>query len=247
MTADRKKAEPFCGFIRALAVLTFVLLCSVPADATLITSDTNNAMPGYFGTATIQFEEDNGKFVDGSIDFAVYDKGHFNSSFPGQDPSNGTRYVYRYQLYNNSSATSTDYMKLLTVGLAGDGDTQAANCTWIDPGIGSYPSGGVVPTSGASSIIGTPATSVVWSFQSPRVQPNTHSYMLIFTSPFSPKYRTASVNSSNTPSHYTDNQGGQHNQWWGQVPSPIPEPASWISLAMFCGFLLAYKALLWRK
>ena len=91
----------------------------------------------------IQFAESNGNNVDGSIDYAVYAPGQFDLSFPGEDPSHGTQYVYRYQLYDSSSPTSTDSIRKLSVGLVGV--TDAANCQYVDTGP-LYAGDGVAPT-----------------------------------------------------------------------------------------------------
>jgi hypothetical protein len=226
----------------AVCVLTAVAL-SLPtsASATLITADTDNAMPGYYGTKSIHFyEESNQMTVDGSIDYAVYAPQQFNVSFPGKDPSNGTQYVYRYQLYNNA-ATSHDYMLSLTVGLPGfTGD--ATYCKWVEPGP-IYPDGGLAPGS-RNKLIGTPPTSALFEYRgSAPLQPGNFSKMLIFTSDYPPTYRFASVVSSCSIQRWVDEDGNQYNWWEGQVPSPVPEPASLIGLLVFGACALAYRAL----
>jgi hypothetical protein len=227
-------------------VLTFALLAlttsfSAPAHAELLSSDTAHAIPGWFDTKIVQFqEESNGKFVDGSVDYAVYAPGQFNLSFPGKDPSNGTQYVYRYQLYNNA-VTSSDYIKKLTVGLAGI--TNAANCKWIDPDP-PYASGGAVPTLQVA-LIGTPnPTSAVWSYKaSAPLNPGNYSKMLIFTSPYEPTSRLSTIYSQSTIAHWVDGGGNQYNWWEGQLPSPIPEPTSFCSLLIFGGLFTTYRVL----
>jgi hypothetical protein len=239
MATYDKKPVWFMGSLSALAVMALIFVCSAPVQAGLVAADTANAMQ--FGTKIVQYtEESNGKYVDGSVDYAVYAPGKFNSSFPGQDPSNGTQYVYRYQLYNNAG-TSSDYMKKLTVGLVGV--TLAANCKYIEPGP-LYSSGGIAPLQQAA-LIGTPnPTSASWSYgSSVAINPGNYSKMLIFTSPYGPTERLATIYSQSSVAHWVGLGGEQYNWWEGQLPSPVPEPASMCGLLAFGGILLVYRTL----
>lgn len=214
----------------AFATLALVVLVPVSTRADLISADTANAMPGWYKSVPIQFDESSGNNIDGSIDYAVYAPGQFDLSFPGEDPSNGTQYVYRYQLYNNPSPISTDSIRKLTVGLVGV--TDAANCKWVDTGP-LYAGDGVAPTLQVA-LIGTPdPTSAVWSFKaSALLGTSEHSEMLIFTSPYGPTFQPATVLSQST------------TEWWqGQVPSPVPEPASLVGLLTSSGILIVYRVL----
>jgi len=217
------------------------------AHAELMSTDTVNAIPGWYANEPIHFTEDsNEEVVDGSIDYAVYAPGNFNLSFPGQDPSGGSEYVYRYQLHNNAG-TSTDYMKKLTVGLVGlVAITDAANCEWIEPNTGPYPSGGVAPSASQVGIIGDPPTSAIWGYKaSAPISPGSDSKMLIFTSPYSPTFQVASVLSQSLINHRVDNGGNQYNWWEGQLPSPdpVPEPSSLFCLLASAGFFIVYRVL----
>jgi hypothetical protein len=237
------KRGRFCGGVLTFALMVLAASFSSQARAGLVAADTANAMPGWYGTSIIQFIEETSpeKFVDGSVDFAVYAPGQFNLSFPGQDPSGGTRYVYRYQLYNNSG-TSEDYLKTLTVGLVGV--TNAANCKWIDPGDLYQGSGGVIPTLQVA-LIGTPnPTSAVWKYKaSSPIGPGNYSKMLIFTSPYEPTSRLSTVNSQSTIGHWVDGDGNQYNWWEGMLPSPVPEPTTLFSLFMSGGLFIIYRVL----
>ena len=78
-------------------------------------------------------------------------------------------------------------------------------------------------------VIGTPdPTSAVWSFKaSALLGTSEHSEMLIFTSPYGPTFQPATVLSQST------------TEWWqGQVPSPVPEPASLVGLLTSSGILI---------
>ncbi len=219
------------GGFWALVLAAFMVSFSTSAHADLITDDTVNAMPGWYGTESIQFDESNGKNVDGSVDYAVYAPGKFNLSFPDADPSNGAQYVYRYQLYNNPGPDSTDFIRKLTVGLVGITDSTGWYCEYIEPDP-LYPSGGVAPTFQVQ-LTGSPYTSAVWAFKaSAPVNPGSYSKMLIFTSPYGPTFHAATVLSSSS----TD-------VWEGQLPSPVPEPASFISLLILGGLLVVFRAL----
>lgn len=228
MAGCKHEFQRFCRVVSIVVIILAAATCTT-ALGSLIVADTVNAIPGWYGTEIVQFEE-SGEFVDGSIDYAVYAPGQFNLSFPGQDPSSGAHYVYRYQLHNNA-VTSTDFMKKLSVGLVGI--TNAANCKVIEPGP-LYPVTGTIAPTQQVKLIGTPPTSAVWSFKStdPPVNPGYSSKMLIFTSPNSPTRLAASLYSQAT------------DTWWeGSLPSPIPEPVSLVSLLIFCCCLFAYRVL----
>jgi hypothetical protein len=245
MATNERKTGWLHGIVAAFVWLALMVSFSTPALAGLISTDTVHAMPGKFGTEVIQFtEEPSGKFVDGSIDYAVYAPGDFNLSFPGQDPSGGTQYVYRYQIYNNSG-TSNDYMNKLTVALVGLTNlTDAMNCTWIEPGP-IYPAGGIAPATSMTGITGNPPDSANWGYKSssPPINPGSYSKMLIFTSPYEPTFQIASVFSQSTDAHWVDNTGHQYNWWEGQLPSPIPEPSSLLSLLAIGILFSVYRAL----
>jgi hypothetical protein len=234
MATYKKIFGRYCRGLSTMVLTALIVSFSVSADAGLLPADTVNAMPGWFGTEIIQFDESNGKNVDGSVDYAVYAPGQFNLSFPNQDPSNGTQYVYRYQLHNNPTPDSTDFIRKLTVGLVGITDSTGWHCTYIEPG-SIYPSGGAAPTLQVQ-LTGTPYTSAVWAFKaSAPVNTDSYSKMLIFTSPYSPTHQLATVLSSSS----TD-------KWEGLLPSPVPEPATLIGMLSF-GVLFLIQRVLRRK
>jgi hypothetical protein len=218
---------------RRVSVFALVaILASLPAlaHAGLIEADTANAMTGFFGNKDVQFTEASGKNIDGSVDYAVYAPGKFDLSFPGQDPSGGSQYVYRYQLHNKPSPASTDYIRKLTVALVGITDSTGWYCKAVEPGP-IYPSGGTVEPTFQVQLTGSPYTSAVWAFRSSApVNTGSDSKMLIFTSPYAPTYQLATILSQSS----TD-------KWEGQLPSPVPEPASFFGLLGFGLFFLGYR------
>jgi len=243
MATFKKRTGWFCWGVSAFAWMAFMASFSTPAHAELIASDTAHAIPGWFATEDIHFiEQSLGKIVDGSIDYAVYAPGNFNLSFPGQDPSGGTQYVYRYQLHNNAG-TSTDNMLELTVGLVGI--TNAANCEWIEPTSGPYLNVGVAPSSSQVGLVGgPPPTSANWGYKaSAAITPGNYSKMLIFTSPYGPTFQSATVLSQSTDAHGVDNLGNQYNSWEGLAPSPVPEPSSFFSFLAIGGSFIVYRVL----
>ncbi len=228
-----KKSGWFGGVLLVLAALALAALWPIPSRADLVSADKLNAIQGWYGTDPIQFAESNGNNVDGSIDYAVYAPGQFDLSFPGEDPSHGTQYVYRYQLYDSSSPTSTDSIRKLSVGLVGV--TDAANCQYVNTGP-LYAGDGVAPTFQVG-LIGAPPTSAVWAFKSSALlDPGQHSEMLIFTSPYGPTWAPATVLAPSSS-----------NWWQGELPSPVPEPATLVGLLTAGLMFVAYRSLRRKK
>ncbi|HEY4760392.1 MAG TPA: PEP-CTERM sorting domain-containing protein [Thermoguttaceae bacterium] len=198
--------------------LISVLILPASARGELIASD-SNAMPGWHSTlqtsGSTQVSPYKYLYVD--IDYAVYDKGQFNLSFPGKDPSGGTQYVYAYQLFNKPNPPSTDLgINIFTVGL--DGNESPANIMEID---NPNP-----PTGKTSSpaFVGTPPTSAKWSYSpANKVSPSARSKILLFTSKFGPEWDFANLtgwSGSTTPL----------NTYY--LPSPVPEPGTLLGLTI---------------
>jgi hypothetical protein len=202
-----------------------VFAISAPACAGMLSTDIHAMQRG-----SVPFYDDYQApaIFDGTLDYAVYSPGSsFNDTFgAGADPSNGTRYVYAYQIISTSS---TDPIKLMTVGLA-------AGASPADPGYvasssGTSPNGGSNPSSLIGS--GTPPVynSSSWKFLVTKIEPGQSSKVLYFTSPYGPEMDSVSL------------QGAAISAWTGSVPSPVPEPASIFYLLACGGVFLVYRVL----
>lgn len=183
-----------------------------------------DAIPGWSGTSTINSGLITGRSLDATIDWAVFAPGQFNAYFgAGADPSNGTQYVYAYEV-TNIGATVGVSQKLnnMTVGLLPG--ASAANIGYLPVANGNY---GVLPS--GSSFGGT--GSARWNFTSPTIAlvgGANVSQVVLFTSPHGPTKVSASIvggglNATTTTPNY--------------VATPIPEPAS-IALMTIAGILL---------
>ena len=209
-----------------------VLIFPTSAHGGLIAGD-SNAMPTWHNTLAFTGSSAYApiKYLYADIDYAVYDKGDFNLSFPGLDPSGGTQYVYAYQLFNQSNPPSTDLgIGKFTVGVHSGELIQDVWITQIDdPTITTEKSSS--PAWGGSPI----ATSATWLFSgSNRVSPTYRSKILIFTSAYGPREDSANLlgaSGSTAP----------ENQY--RLPSPIPEPATPLILAIAGGLLLLIRKL----
>jgi hypothetical protein len=142
-----------------------------------------------------------------SVEYAVFSPGNFGSG----DPSNGLQYVYAYQLI--CDATSPVPISKFTVGL--DPDVSAT-------GIGELDDSGVtgigVAASSYNITTGPTDNSAVWNY-SPRIAAGAKSKLLLFVSPYEPKWLTCTVK-------------GSAMAETGPVPSPMPEPGTLLILVM---------------
>jgi hypothetical protein len=192
----------------------------------------SNALSDYRGS--LNMDGDNTahtKYLHLKVEYAVYAPGtSFDASFPGLDPSNGTQFVYAYQIFNTGISTDEKIMSL-TVGLdkaaLPANISETANPTPL--GVSSY----------SKSLSGTPPTSAVWSYLvapmgSGYIVPGTggtsRSKILFFTSPNGPGLDHASAvgtNATGATGYY--------------LPSPVPEPTTLIILAVVGILLLSRK------
>jgi len=161
-----------------------------------------NAMAGWKGT--VSFVPPSAWQVD--MDYAVFAPGNYPDDLVnGDDPSNGTEYVYAYQAFNVSASGPATTVSIGLLGGSGAGNA------------GDDPlhvqTGGVSPTSSVVLL-----DSVVTSFTSPQLLPGQHSTVFLFTSLNSPTWMSASVSNA-----------GQSDQQ--SLPSPLPEPSSLVLLA----------------
>jgi hypothetical protein len=219
---------------QAAWILTFSLALSLmmaaEGRAGFLPSD-SFAMDGWHDTVSGLTMTVGTKTVRVHIDYAVYAPGQFTLSLQNQiaggdqyigaaqDPSGGAQYVYAYEVFNEAS--SNGYLSQVSVQT--DPNGQATN-------IGLIGDGGLIP--GSYNFSGT--TSAVWNYpyssvpaDNKTIPSNNHSEILIFTSPFGPKWMRATLNNSAGPAIKTDPSQGGHG-----VPSPIPEPGTlWLLVA----------------
>ncbi len=212
-----------------------VLMLPTSVRGGLIAGDTN-AMDTWHSTLTFTGSSDPEYppvyYLYANIDYAVYVPGQFNLSFSGQDPSSGTQYVYAYQLFNDPhvpASTDTGILKF-TVGVHSDELTADVRIGQVDD---------PTTTSDKTSTpawAGSPiATSATWKFSgSNQIALNYRSKILIFTSEYGPRWDSANlfgVKGSTAP----------ENQYI--MPSPIPEPAIPLILAIAGGLFLLIRKL----
>jgi hypothetical protein len=221
MTAYSRYNRRFFALTVGIIMASFVLM---PAQtrADLLPTD-SNAMPAWQGSSLINSTFPSGAF-SANVDYAVYDRGQFDLSFPGQDPSGGAQYVYAYQILNSLSSSAS--IQEFTVGL--DGDESPANIGSIaDP---------VPPSGNAENLAyfsGSPATSAVWSYADSMVSPGAESRILIFTSPNPPEWDLASLLGTRGSIGQAPGSG---------LPGPVPEPGALLGLiAIGCAFFLVRR------
>ena len=201
------------GAKRVVVGVGIVLLVGVSAWGGPLVSDPN-AMPAWQGTQGF-YDVDvlfPGETLDVDVEYAVYAPGQYGKS--GTDPSNGARYVYAYQVFNDLLGNAP--VSAFSVGL--DPTANVANIG-SDGGSGTTP-GCTAPSANAFS--GSPPTSAVWSFLMNTIDPppkNEYSTVLLFTSPYGPRWAPGSV----LDAGLSDQQ---------VLPSPLPEPATMALMAL---------------
>jgi len=129
-------------------------MAGTSAEAGLLSANSGGAIGAFTGTQL--FSSDFGGFtVNASVDYAVFAPGAFGVAFPGQDPSNGSDYVYAYQI-NNLPGTipAATAISQFTVGLDGD---EPLGATGFVSGIGI-----TIPSS--TGYVGSGPTSVAFDF-----------------------------------------------------------------------------------
>ena len=199
-----------------LSILLAVLVGAPCANAGLDVDP--DAMPdgqGGFWRGIVEFADTSGVLI-ARADYAVFLPGSYSGS--AAVPNN--HYVYAYQIYNTDETSLITF----TVGLM-DGSNAAAVGNGTDPFYGDL--GGTDPL----MALVLPGTFNV-TFLSPQLQPNNHSVVVLFTSPYAPMYTDASVIG-----------GGPSWQSYG-MPTPIPEPASlsiFLSLVGLAALRRQYK------
>lgn len=183
-----------------------IALLAGPAEraAADILADDPNAMPAWQGTNSSDVTS-GGMRIKVDVDFAVFAPGEY----PGDDPSGGTDYVYAYQFFND--AVSDVAVCVFSVGI---GTNAGADNIGDDPA-GPGADSGVPPD---LCTISQASASARWAFgwtdTGVEVMPGQNSTVLIYTSPNGPRWCVASVIDGGLPVPV------------GELPAPVPEPAS---------------------
>ena len=177
-------------------------------------------------TATIEIMNDPAAMISGSqifeatdgaetlrveVQYAVY----YIGDYPGNDPSNGTEYVYAYQIFNDID-TQSHSVSSFTVGLPAERECRPA-VIGFDRDYMDTEDEGVAPT-----LFAITDDSAAWTFLYDTISaPDEYSKVLFFASPCPPGDGTASVQ-----------DGGLSD--FGPIPVPmiIPEPITILSLGL---------------
>ena len=190
---------------RSLAILTIGCLASSTALAVSLSVDPAG-IAGFTGSQN---------FASGTLsarmDYAVYAPGAYAlSANAGVDPSLGTKYVYAYQIFNTGTVTP---VSVSTIGQSPSSAGTSAALAENDL-INLLSAGGAAASS-------TPilSASVKYNFEAPELAVGAFSKVLLYTSPFAPKFANGTVSDGG----FTD----QH-----PVPSPTPEPATAMTLGL---------------
>jgi len=215
-TIDLKRAAWFVAF-----TLTAVLLFAPVAAAGMLSAD-ENAYLDWHGSqyyAGSHWGMGGQIYFHANVDYAVYAPGQFEISFPGQDPSGGTRFVYAYQIdFDIPQTTASDEsLAYLTVGL--DGATQPQEQV---AHLGNFSTSGTDVEPVSQNFAGSPPTSAISNFyESPNpseLVPFSQSNLLIFTSPAAPEWYAATLQGVDSSHVKTE-----------LLPSPgvsVPEPGT---------------------
>jgi len=143
-----------------------------------------------------------------NVDYCIYAPGYFGLYYA--DPTEGAEYIYAYQVFNDidphpayAVGYDPDYVSWFTVGL--DADEQAANGGYV-PGTGAVPESWdtLTPTS----------TEMTWQWTQEAMGYPAVSAVLFYSSPFGPQSEFGSAMA----------RGWQTGN--GELPNPMPEPAS---------------------
>jgi PEP-CTERM motif len=214
--------------LAAALILLLATSASVKGGPLLVDA---NAMPGFQGfqdyLAVIPAT------VSGRVEYAVYAPGMFDLSYPnpampGADPSNGTEWVYAYQVYNTGTAADLQITGL-TVGLDALADPHSVGI--LNP---LYGDNGKDPDSSFfSPSSGPPLSSTRWSYTGAATRlfggaPGEHSEILLFTSPHPPTYRDGGILGGAAPAP-------------ALLPSPVPEPGTIVLFAVGAMILAAAR------
>ncbi len=186
-----------------------------------------NALPGYEGDTGTITATAGSLSISMDIQYAVFAPGQFDLSFgAGADPSGGTQYVYAYQFYNQGTPPGGRVFSGVSVGLVLGNN--AANIEALPLGFGNF---GQLPTS--VSFGGSPPSSARWNYTTSTLPLGAQTQILLFTSPHGPTRSTAQATGGL----------GVTTDLNHLVPTPVPEPDTWMLVGSSVGALLLARAL----
>lgn len=201
--------------------LVVMLACTSAAMGGVLSNDPNayyDAMTDWHGTQPFDYSKTYGSFtfaLEVNVDYAVYAPGSFAASFgTANDPSDGTQYVYAYQLLNNQGGNLP--VQSFSVGFANsqNGPTLPQNIGFV------LTDSGATPYTSATITGGNNPQSAYYNFTNQNVPAGTgYSDILIYTSPNPPQWETGSIISGSFGAS-------------ASLPSPVPEPATGALLAV---------------
>jgi hypothetical protein len=200
------------AYVRFACCAMVGLLLAGSANGTIVLSADTNAIPAWHGSVRYtNVDPIYNPQLAVDVNYAVYAPGRFNASFPGQDPTAGTEFIYAYQVLNNLTPHpgwpiwqgNEDYVTKFSVGM-----------TQLDelPSNAGY----VVGTGQAPSSSNLPLGSAGWTYRSSsnKLIYGSTSAVLYYASPFGPEWDDGTVKGYNAVTIPLS------------MPSPTPEPAS---------------------
>ena len=215
-----KRRWPVLGsrLLPAILLSAGLLLALVAPSAAGPLNGDGNAIAGFSGS-----QHFSGGFpgfgFEADVDYAVFEPGDFELSYPGEDPSAGSEYVYAYQIFNQGPNS----IALLSVGMSGG----AGEATFLAEFGAGQP-----PRDMHFAEPAPPYTSALFDFLIPApatpVAAGGNSTILLMTSEHAPHFDNSTVRD-------TFSLAGS-----GPLPSPasIPEPGTIYLLAIGAVLLL---------
>ena len=159
-----------------------------------------NALGGFKGTSTLSFTTGS-LSVAGNIEYAVYYPGQFNLSFgAGSDPSNGTQYVYAYQV-DNTGTVPAGGRDISLMGVTLLPTNSSTNIESLPLSHGNF---GVVPAASGSQA--APPTTARWLYTSTTIG-------------LGPKLADPALHE---PEGADACIGGDHRRWAKRLPRSLP-------------------------
>ena len=221
--------------ILSSAVAAYCLFSGVAMAGPLLT-DSNSYFDGVttWHGSTLFTDTQAGATLRAEVEYSVYAPGKFGTSAAlgspsAADPSTGTDFVYAYEIFNdrtglNPSTTTVSNLSLgLLTGAIPFNSTRIGNDA-------TTPELGIAPNLSQFIPSGNPKQAAKWSYTQTTLNIGQHSDILLFTSPFGPTTRQASMqggDGATIPSAF--------------LPTPVPEPTSLVVALIGAVCLLAKR------